>query len=393
MGSGGLKPGWTRVAFGDVVRQVKDHVDPTSADLRRYVAGEHMDTNNLRIRRWGAVGDGYLGPAFHMRFRSGHVLYGSRRTYLRKVAVADFEGVTANTTFVIATRDVNVLLPELLPFIMQTESFHDHSIKKSKGSVNPYVNFADIAAYEFALPPLNTQRRITNLLRASDTVGHALHGLLDAIGNTRQSAIDCLTGDHQWPKVRIEDLCDMQNGRPFPRSEYTDQGLRLLRPGNLGPVGELLWERSKTVCLHERWRQAARDFVVRNGDVLINLTAQSLDDRFLGRACLARIDDTSLLNQRIGRLHGWSDRVLPEYVFRVLQSTKFQRHVRRMCEGSKIKHLFWSHIGCFGARIPSIPEQRTAATVLSSIDSLRHRATRRVEEQRLLHGIFLSVLD
>ena len=165
MDSGGLKPGWTRATFGEVARQVKDHVDPATADLRRYVAGEHMDTDDLRIRRWGTVGDGYLGPAFHMRFRRGHVLYGSRRTYLRKVALADFDGVTANTTFVIATRDPTVLLPELLPFIMQTESFHEHSIEKSKGSVNPYVNFSDIAAYEFALPPLDEQCRIASALR------------------------------------------------------------------------------------------------------------------------------------------------------------------------------------------------------------------------------------
>ena len=109
-----------------------------------------------------------------MRFRRGHVLYGSRRTYLRKVAVADFEGVTANTTFVIETRDPNVLLSELLPFIMATESFHEHSIKKSKGSVNPYVNFSDIAAYEFALPPLDEQRRIAEASTSAGALSEAL---------------------------------------------------------------------------------------------------------------------------------------------------------------------------------------------------------------------------
>ena len=123
-GRGRLKPGWTRVAFGDVVRQVKEHVDPATAGLERYVAGEHMDTDDLRLRRWGTVGNGYLGPAFHARFRPGQVLYGSRRTYLRKVSVADFEGVTANTTFVLETKDPNLLLPALLPFVMQTEAFH-----------------------------------------------------------------------------------------------------------------------------------------------------------------------------------------------------------------------------------------------------------------------------
>ena len=63
--------------------------------------------------------------------------YGSRRTYLRKVALADFEGITANTTFVLRTKDPAQLLPELLPFLMQTEAFHSYSIKHSKGSVTP----------------------------------------------------------------------------------------------------------------------------------------------------------------------------------------------------------------------------------------------------------------
>ncbi len=156
------------VKFGDVVRQIKDKVDPQTAGLERYVAGEHMDTDNLHIRRWGDVGAGYLGPAFHMRFKPGQILYGSRRTYLRKIAVADFEGITANTTYVIEPKDPEVLLPDFLPFVMSTERFHEHSIKQSKGSVNPYINFSDITWYEFPLPPVDEQRRIADLLWAAD---------------------------------------------------------------------------------------------------------------------------------------------------------------------------------------------------------------------------------
>ncbi len=157
-----LPEGWRWVRFGDVVRQVKDRVDPETAGIERYVAGEHMDTDDLRICRWGTVGNGYLGPAFHIRFRPGHVLYGSRRTYLRKVAVADFEGICANTTFVVerATED---LLPEFLPLVMTSDEFHAHSIGQSKGSVNPYINFKDLSWYEFALPPAPDQRTIVEL--------------------------------------------------------------------------------------------------------------------------------------------------------------------------------------------------------------------------------------
>jgi type I restriction enzyme, S subunit len=154
---------WTRVRFGDVVRQLKEQVDPASGEVERYVAGEHMDSENIHIQRWGTVGDGYLGPAFIRRFRKGQVLYGSRRTYLKKVAVAEWDGVTANTTFVLEAVEAR-LLQELLPWIMLSERFTTHSIQESKGSTNPYINFPDIAKFEFDLPPLDQQRRLAKLL-------------------------------------------------------------------------------------------------------------------------------------------------------------------------------------------------------------------------------------
>lgn len=95
------RKGWRTVRFGDVVRQLKEETDPVADGIERFVAGEHMETENVHIRQWGNVGDGYLGPAFIRRFRKGQVLYGSRRTYLKKVAVAEWDGVTANTTFVL----------------------------------------------------------------------------------------------------------------------------------------------------------------------------------------------------------------------------------------------------------------------------------------------------
>jgi len=160
---------WPKVRFGDVVHSVKVDVNPETSGFQRYVAGEHMETDNLHITSWGNIGNGYLGPAFHRKFVKGQVLYGSRRTYLRKVAVAEFDGICANTTLVLEPKDGS-LLPELLPFIMQSESFTEFSIKNSKGSVNPYINWSDLARYKFPLPPLDEQRRIAEILWAADEV-------------------------------------------------------------------------------------------------------------------------------------------------------------------------------------------------------------------------------
>lgn len=143
----GLKAGWRMVKFGDVVRQCKEKVDRDDNPFERYVEGGHMDSEDIHIRRWGEFGQDYVGPAFHRIFRKGQVLYGSRRTYLKKVAVAEFDGITANTTFVLETKDQSVFMQELLPFLMLTDRFTEHSIGESKGSTNPYINYPDIAKF------------------------------------------------------------------------------------------------------------------------------------------------------------------------------------------------------------------------------------------------------
>ncbi len=174
-----------------------------------------MDTDDLRIRRWGDIGGDYLGPAFHMRFKPGQVLYGSRRTYLRKVAVADFEGICANTTFVFESKDPTVLLPELLPFIMQTEAFHDHSIKQSKGSVNPYVNFSDLAGTS---SPCRRWRSSDGLRRCFDSMASARMRCFKQrtskylTGYGDESVIDSLQCVSVWP--------DDPNGHRQHESEW-----------------------------------------------------------------------------------------------------------------------------------------------------------------------------
>ncbi|MBN1937934.1 MAG: restriction endonuclease subunit S [Anaerolineae bacterium] len=384
------KADWTTVKFGDVVRQVKDKVDAKSSGLKWYVGGEHMDTDDLRIRRRGEITDDYLGPAFHMRFQPGQVLYGSRRTYLRKVAVADFEGICANTTFVLESKDPNTLLPELLPFVMQTEAFHEFSITNSKGSVNPYINFSDLTEYEFALPPLAEQRRIAEVLKNSRSTVESIQFALGSLRQLRISAIDTLCTRHDGKQVRLGDVCEMQNGRAFPGNQYQETGVRLLRPGNLGIKGYFDWDADKTVCLPESFELEARDYVIGAGDIVINLTAQSLEDGFMGRVCLAREGDHSLLNQRIGRFVFDSKEVCPEYVFRSLQSSRFQQHTVSMCEGTKVKHLYWRHLERFEFALPSIDEQRHVAKTLQEIDRSIDRLEDREKQQGKLHKSLLN---
>lgn len=266
------KAGWTRVAFGDVVRQVKDRVDPEESGLERYVAGEHMDTDDLRIRRWGTIGDGYLGPAFHMRFKPGQVLYGSRRTYLRKVAVADFEGITANTTFVLEPKDSRGLLPESLPLVMQTEAFHEHAIKQSKGSVNPYINFSDLTWFEFWLPPLNEQRRIAAAFASIVSAAEELRRLGQRVDAIEQAFLVDAFGlavgrpPGQLSVVPLASLAEVRQGLAKGRRADADTTTRpYLRVANVKD-GELDLGEIKDIVVA---RDQVDRYTLRTGDVLM----------------------------------------------------------------------------------------------------------------------------
>ena len=170
----------SRVKFGDVVKDVKINIDRLNNPYEYYVAGDHMDSEDLTIHRKGCFTTDDVGPAFIRVFKPGQILYGSRRTYLKKIAVADFEGVCANTTFDFETKDPHAFEQRLLPFIMLSKDFTTWSIAKSKGSTNPYVLFSDLADFEFELPPLEEQKVLVDKLWAAYRLKEAYKKLLVA---------------------------------------------------------------------------------------------------------------------------------------------------------------------------------------------------------------------
>ena len=230
-----------RVKFGDVVQEIKINVDRTTDDHEYFIAGEHMDSSNIHITRRGRFSESDVGPAFIRLFRPGQVLYGSRRTYLRKVAVADFEGITSNTTFVLETKDSNRLLQELLPYIMLTDRFSEYAINNSKGSTNPYILFKDLAAYEFDLPTIEEQRQLVVLLSACDRAKEAYKRLLKQTDEVVKSQFIALFGDpfrneKGWNLIPLSDVADIRIG-PFGsllhKEDYIQNGHALVNPSHI----------------------------------------------------------------------------------------------------------------------------------------------------------------
>lgn len=382
------KAEWTRVAFGDVVRKVNDKVDPWDSGLDRYVAGEHMDTDDLRIRRWGLIGDDYLGPAFHMRFKPGHVLYGSRRTYLRKVALADFEGITANTTFVLETKDPARLMPELLPFLMQTEAFHSYSIKQSKGSVNPYINFSDLEAFEFLLPPIQEQARLVEALAAHRALIESLEEASDSALRLKKSILreffqpsSLALGSipSHWGIAHAESVGDIQLGQQrHPKFDAGSNVRPYLRVANVfddfidfGDLKEMHFPENEL-----------KKFELVPGDILLN-EGQSLE--LVGRSAIYRGEVAGCCFQKTLLRFRCGHDLIPEFAQCFFQHMLYSGKFAKIAvQTTSVAHLTAVRFKKVPIPVPPLEEQRRLVSAQSDVADVLSQISKRLIAARSL---------
>ncbi len=180
-------------------------IDLLHTGLERFIGLEHLEPGSLHIRAWGNVAD---GTTFTRRCRPGQVLFGKRRAYQRKVAVAEFDAVVSGDIYVLAPKG-DRLLPELLPFLCLSERFFQHAVGTSAGSLSPRTNWSSLASFEFDLPPLDQQRRIAEILWAVDeTIEKQL-----ALASASISAADAARNNHFADEDRFKLLPIRETGR------------------------------------------------------------------------------------------------------------------------------------------------------------------------------------
>lgn len=234
---------WKIVKFGDVVRHIRDTVpDRTKWTFDRYISGEHIDNAEIRITRSSLVegNEEVIGSAFHTRFKPSHVLYVTRRAYLRKGGMVDFEGVCSNVTFVLEAQKEH-LLQSLLPFIIQTEDFVRHATNNSHGSTNPFLNWKDIAKYEFPLPQIEEQKNLSELLWSiENNISHGAILVQDYEHLKKKILIKLLVGQRAQNKnmVALSKVVNITMGQSPPSKSYNSKGNGLPFFQGKGDFGE-----------------------------------------------------------------------------------------------------------------------------------------------------------
>ncbi|ASO05104.1 restriction endonuclease subunit S [Arenibacter algicola] len=372
------KSRWSLTKFGNVAIQQKQSVDRDISELTRYVKGEHMGSEDLHLREWGELTDEYLGPAFIRKFEEGDILYGSRRTYLRKVVIAPFEGITSNTTFVIKANEKKID-KRLLPFIMMSEGFTDNSIKNSKGSVNPYINWKDIANYEFLLPPKDQQAQLAELLWAMDEVVEREREVLNTTSQyfetTRNAIFSNDISSHELDILNDPDIKEKcieayykvksANG-VYKGKEFQGKGIRLINMGELFAYPII---RDEEMSLIELTAKEKEQFVVEVGDLIFARRSLVIEGAgkcsIIGEHQSPMTFESSMIRIRLNE-----DEINPKYVFHFLKSNEGRKRIRRIVGFTTVAGITSTDLAKVKVPTVSLSRQKQILELLEQFENI-----------------------
>jgi len=214
------KTNWAKTKFGDVVIEVRDSVkNPIEAGIDRIIGLEHIDPENIHIRSWGSIED---GATFTRLFKPDQMLFGRRRAYLKKAGLATFEGVCSGDIIVMEAKEG--LLPSLLPFLVNNDTFFDYAVKTSAGSLSPRTKFKYLANYDFLLPPIDQQAKIAELLWALDEVIEKVMKTTEKQDSMFSAYCNSIFSIEKGKSKDLIDLGELTMGQSPPGTTYNEIG-------------------------------------------------------------------------------------------------------------------------------------------------------------------------
>ncbi len=296
---------WKKVILSDCCDEIGKRTDnPANSGYERFVGLEHLESGETSVRQWGSTEDVTSSMKI---FKVGDVIFARRNVYLRRAARVNFDGVCSGDGIVLRAKE-DLCLPDLLPFILNTETFWDYVSSQADGTMSKRITVKRLMAYEFALPPLEEQRRIAEVLQAIETTNSKLLKVVASGDIALRSYRDTWFGISNSSTSTLGKLCEKGSGiqiGPFGaqlhQADYTQEGVPVVMPSDLGDnsisldrISKVSPDKAEQLSQH---RLQIGDIVLpRRGDLDRRALVSNEHEGWLcGTGCLRiRLDDISL---------------------------------------------------------------------------------------------------
>lgn len=337
--------------FEQIAINSKEKKKPAEEDRFTYIGLEHLDTGSLNVTRFGSD-VAPIGEKLVMR--KGDVLFGKRRAYQKKVAIAPFDGIFSAHGMVLRPQE-KVVDRKFFPLFISSDYFLDAAIKISVGSLSPTINWRDLKDLEFELPDLDTQKELAEVLWAINDTIESYKKLISVTDELVKSQFIEWFGGDQCPKQRLDTIAEITSGlTKNSRRSSLPMKLPYLRVANV-LFNKLDLTDVQKIGVEEKEIEKA---LLRKDDLLIVEGNGSPDQ--IGRVSLWNGSISPILHQNhIIKARFDKNVVLPDYAMYYYMTDEGRRQILdSAATTSGLYTLSLSKISGFILPVPSIDEQQ-----------------------------------
>ena len=354
--------------LGEIARESRETYsgDKTGIPI---VGLEHLVSQELKFTDYDIDTDN----TFTKKFHKGQILFGRRRAYLKKAAIADFDGICSGDITVIEAIPGKVD-PMLLPFIIQNDRLFGYAISHSAGGLSPRVKWADLADYEFDLPSLEEQRRLADKLWAAYELKEAYKKMIaatDEMVKAQFIEMFCSTKTN-YKKYKLNEIASILSGFAFKSEKYTDQGVRIIRIVNVqkGYIEDLLpqyYPSAEMINLEK--------YLLKENDILLSLTGN------VGRVgLLTKNLLPAALNQRVACIRPNENIINNNFLFRVMNMDIFEKDCINNASGSAQKNLSTEWLKNYEIITPPLNEQEQYIEIVNQAEKSKSELRQAIEK-------------
>ena len=370
---------WKKYRFDEMVQNIAERVEPSQTDLDVYVGLEHIDPDCLHLSRHGHPSD-VEGTKLH--FYKGDIIFGRRRAYQRKTALATTDGICSAHAMVVRAKE-DVVDPMFLPFLFHSKSFIDMAITISVGGLSPTINWKDIAKQEFLLPPKAEQKRLAELLWAADEV-------VEKEKREREKITVCKNNYFEREiigakKLRLIDCCKEppQYGSPSAAIPYNKEKSRYIRITDIDDFGNLINEDIVSPSVF------SDTFLLKENDFLIARTGNTV-----GKTYLHQIKDgLYTFAGYLIRFRTDDNILLPEYLMAFSKTSLFEEFKRKTIKVGAQPNINAEQYSNMEIPVLQIEKQRKIKQNIDKYDSVYRRVLSQIAfsqqiKQELINKVF-----
>ena len=303
---------------------------------------------------------------FTKTFKKGQILFGRRRAYLKKAAIADFDGICSGDITVIEAIPGKVD-PLLLPFIIQNDKFFDYAVSRSAGGLSPRVKWEHLKDYEFDLPPIEEQRILADKLWAAYRLKESYKKLLTATQEMVKSQFiemfgNPVTNTKGWKTAKIKDVAP-----EMPSKEQLSGKIWLLNldmiESNTGRIIEKVYE-----------------------DVENALSVQSFDE---GNVLFSKLrpylnkvvipDEPGMATTELVPLRPEPSKLHKVFLSHLLRGNQFVNYANDIAGGTKMPRMPLTELRNFDCILPPMDKQLEFVFIAEQVDKSKFELRKSIE--------------